>query len=372
MASNDNLGMRADRKMEARLESSNYVGVRVAFVNEFMFRNQRQTFVFRAIEFFAGMGLMRAGLEVVGIKTIFANDNDETKAKLYSENWGREELHVGDIRALHGDDIPDADIVTASFPCTDMSLAGKYKGLNGAQSGLVLDFLRILDDMKGRAPRTLMIENVMGFLTANDGKDWETIVEGIRQLGYQSAHIVVNANAFVPQSRARVFLFGHKGPIELPEPPKSRKDLRLDSIAERDGEWWPPDRLHGFLETLSPVQSNRVSRYRNRFWPGYYGAFRRTRRGKAVWEVRSDEIAGTLRTTRGGSARQAIVRAGCGDIAVRWMNLTEYARLQGAEHLRYDSVTPSQAMFALGDAVCVPVIEWLAIHCLMPLLRQRQ
>ena len=324
----------------------------------------------RAIEFFAGMGLMRAGLECVGIKTVFANDIDNTKAKLYVDNWGSEELHVGDIRELHGNCIPDADLVTASFPCTDMSLAGNYKGLNGAQSSLVLDFLRILEQMGDRAPRTLLIENVMGFLTANGGRDWDTVVEGIHQLGYRSAHIVVNANAFVPQSRARVFLFGHKGPIELPEPPQVRKDLRLDGIAERDGDWWPPERLHGFLETLSPIQSKRVSRYRKRFWPGYYGAFRRTRRGKAVWEVRADEIAGTLRTTRGGSARQAIVRAGCGDIAVRWMNLTEYARLQGAEHMRYDSVTPSQAMFALGDAVCVPVIEWLAKNCLMPLLRQ--
>ncbi|MDE2774858.1 MAG: DNA (cytosine-5-)-methyltransferase [Chloroflexota bacterium] len=324
----------------------------------------------RAIEFFAGMGLMRAGLEQVGIKTVFANDIDDTKAKLYTDNWGREELHVGDIRALTGDDIPDAELVTASFPCTDMSLAGHYKGLNGAQSSLVLDFMRILDEMGDRAPRTLMIENVMGFLTANNGKDWETVVDGIRQLGYRSDHIVVNANAFVPQSRARVFLFGHKGPIELPEPPKARTDLRLGRIAEKEGDWWPPERLRGFLETLSPVQSKRLSRYQKRFWPGYYGAFRRTRHGKAVWEVRADEIAGTLRTTRGGSARQAIVRAGRGDIAVRWMNLTEYARLQGAEQMRYDSVTPSQAMFALGDAVCVPVIEWLAKHCLLPLLRQ--
>ena len=322
----------------------------------------------RAIEFFAGMGLMRAGLERVGIETVFANDIDETKAKLYADNWGHEELHVGDIRALKGDDIPDAELVTASFPCTDMSLAGHYKGLNGAQSSLVLDFLRILDEMDNRAPRTLMIENVMGFLTANSGKDWETVVEGIHSLGYQSAHIVVNANAFVPQSRARVFLFGHKGHIPLPETPNARTDLRLEGIAEKDGDWWPPDRLRAFMQTLSPIQSKRVSGYQRRFWPGYYGAFRRTRGGRAVWEVRADERAGALRTTRGGSAKQAIVRAGRGDIAVRWMSLTEYARLQGAEHLRYDSVTPTQAMFALGDAVCVPVIEWLAKHCLMPLM----
>ena len=55
---------------------------------------------------------------------------------------------------------------------------------------------------------------------------------------------------------------------------------------------------------------------------------------------------------------------------MRWMNLKEYARLQGAEDLKYTSVTPSQAMFALGDAVCVPVIEWLGLYCLWPLLRQ--
>ncbi len=322
------------------------------------------------VEFFAGMGLMRAGLERVGIKTVFANDIDETKAKLYADNWGREVLHVGDIRALNGDDIPDTELVTASFPCTDMSLAGHYKGLKGTQSSLVLDYLRILDEMGARAPRTMMIENVMGFLTANDGRDWETVVGGIRSLGYRTAHIVVDASAFVPQSRARVFLFGHKGTIELPEPPNVRKDLRLATVAEEDGDWWPPDRLRAFMQTLSPLQSKRVSRYQRRFWPGYYGAFRRTRGGRAVWEVRSDERAGALRTTRGGSAKQAIVRAGCGDVAVRWMSLKEYARLQGADHLRYDSVTPSQAMFALGDAVCVPVIEWLAKHCLIPLLRQ--
>ncbi len=323
-----------------------------------------------AVEFFAGMGLMRAGLESVGIQTVFANDIDKTKAKLYAANWGCEELHVGDIRALHGDDIPSADLVTASFPCTDMSLAGHYKGLEGKESSLVLDFLRILDEMGERAPRTLMIENVMGFLTANGGRDWETVVCGIQKLGYQAAHIIVDASAFVPQSRARVFLFGHKGRIELPDPPAIRKDLRLAGIAEEQGDWWSADRLRAFLDTLSPIQSKRVSRYRGRFWPGFYGAFRRTRNGRPVWEVRADERAGALRTTRGGSARQAIVRAGRGDIAVRWMSLIEYARLQGAEHMRYDSVTRSQAMFALGDAVCVPVIEWLAKHCLRPLLRK--
>ena len=322
----------------------------------------------RAAEFFSGMGLVRAGLERSGIETVFANDIDKTKAALYRENWGCQELHVGDIRGLTGDDVPDVDLATASFPCVDLSVAGYRKGLEGEQSGLVMDFLRILDEMDDRAPRAVMIENVVGFLTANDGEDWKTVRDGMRSLGYETDHLIVDASAFVAQSRARVFLIGNRGRIDLPEPPPVRNDLRLAEVAEDDAEWWPPGRLGAFLLSLSPIQSQRVTGYQTRSETGFYGAFRRTRKGNAVWEVRADERAGALRTTRGGSAKQAILRAGRGGLAARWMNVLEYARLQGADDLSYESVSEAQAMFALGDAVCVPVIEWLARNCLAPIL----
>ena len=324
----------------------------------------------RAAEFFSGMGLMRSGLEPLGVKTVFANDIDRTKAALYRDNWGGAGLHLGDIRALSGSDIPDIDLATASFPCTDLSLAGYRKGLRGEHSGLVMDFLRILGEMRYRAPRTLMIENVPGFLTANGGADWRTVVRALQCLGYETGHIVVDAAAFVPQSRARVFLFGHKGGVVLPVPPAIRSDLRLAEVAEQDGEWWPAERLEAFLTSMSPLQSRRVMSYQRRARAGFFGAFRRTRAGRPVWEVRADELAGALRTTRGGSARQAVLRAGKGCIAARWMNVMEYARLQGAGHMRYGAVTPGQAMFALGDAVCVPVIDWLGRNCLRPLMQK--
>ena len=324
----------------------------------------------RAAEFFAGMGLMRAGLESAGIETVFANDICPVKATLYRDNWGGEGLHVGDIRALSGDDIPDCELATASFPCTDLSLAGHRRGLQGEQSGLVLDFLRILGEMDRRAPDTVLIENVPGFLTANGGEDWQTVMGGLTGLGYDAGHIVVNASAFVPQSRARVFIVAHRGGMApLPAPPPERNDLRLADIAEHEGDWWPAARLEAFLHSLSPLQECRVTGYQGRPEPGFFGAYRRTRNGAAVWEVRADEKAGALRTTRGGSAKQAILRAGEGAVAARWMNVTEYARLQGAGDMRYDGVTPQQAMFALGDAVCVPVVEWLAEHCLSPVMQ---
>ena len=141
-------------------------------------------------------------------------------------------------------------------------------------------------------------------------------------------------------------------------------------MADDDGacQWWEPCRLSGFLASLSPLQGLRVADYQTRPEPGYFGAFRRTRRGAAVWEVRADEKAGALRTTQGGSSKQAMLAAGQGRVGVRWMTVAEYARLQGADDMRFGAVTPQQAMFALGDAVCVPAVEWLARNCLLPLM----
>ena len=325
----------------------------------------------RAAEFFAGMGLTRAALERCDIETVFANDVDKTKAALYRENWGSQELHIGDIRSLKGHDIPTVDIATSSFPCVDLSLAGWRAGLDGHRSSVIFDFCRILKEMGNRAPSTVMIENVPGFLTANDGKDFKRVVGRLRRLGYKVRHICVDAAAFVPQSRRRVFIIGSRTTMPvLPTPPSPRSDLSLSKIVSRsNSDWWSPSRIGKFLDSLSPIQAERVADYRAHRRVGYYGAFRRTRKGCAVWEVRADHKAGALRTTRGGSAKQALVRAGRGEVAVRWMGVGEYASLQGAEYLSYTSVTPQQAMFALGDAVCVPVVEWLGRNCLLPLMR---
>lgn len=323
----------------------------------------------RAAEFFAGMGLMRVGLDRCSIDTVFANDVDDTKAAIYRDNWGDRELVVGDIRDLTGRDVPTVDLATASSPCVDFSLAGYRAGLNGSRSGVLHDFCRILGEMGDRAPRTIMIENVPGMLTVNGGQDYRRVTTELLNLGYGTDCLCVDAAAFVPQSRRRVFIIGSRDwtPL-LPPPPDPRPSLRLSDIVSDDDEWWPRGRLDAFLDSLSPRQARRVTGYQSRKTVGYFGAFRRTRNGHAVWEVRADEIAGALRTTRGGSAKQALVRAGLGEVAVRWMNVREYARLQGAGDLCYEAVSPHQAMFALGDAVCAPVIEWVGRRCLLPLI----
>ena len=325
----------------------------------------------QAAEFFAGMGLVRAGLELCGIQTIFANDVDEKKASLYRGNWGCRELRVADIRDLGGDDVPTVDVATASFPCVDTSIAGDRAGLVGDQSGLVFEFVRVISEMGGRAPGVVLLENVPGFLTTDGGHDFSRVISDLDELGYRCQHLSVDAAAFVPQSRPRVFVLGKKdGSCRVPETPPLRSDLRLFDVASRRGEWWTGERKQQFLNSLSPMQAERLDRHRTSRRVSYLGAYRRTRKGRAVWEIRPDEIAGALRTTGGGSSRQAIVRAGRGTVDMRWMDLREYARLQGAEKFRFGAVSERQAMFALGDAVCVPVVKWIGENWLCPALAQ--
>jgi len=75
-----------------------------------------------------------------------------------------------------------------------------------------------------------------------------------------------------------------------------------------------------------------------------------------------------LRTASGGSSKQAVVTLGNNEVRIRWMTPREYAALMGAEEFSLDGVKENQAYSGFGDAVCAPVVEWLATHYLVPLL----
>ncbi|MEX0762639.1 MAG: DNA (cytosine-5-)-methyltransferase [Dehalococcoidia bacterium] len=359
----------------------------------------------RAAEFFAGIGLVRMGLEQAGFEVVFANDIDKDKLHLYEANFGPLHIVPGDIRGLNGADIPDVEVATASFPCTDLSLAGNRAGLSGDASGMFWHFVRVLDEMGARRPAAILIENVVGFGSSRSGDDLRVAIEQLNSLGYWCDIFVADARHFIPQSRPRMFLVGSQAPVGEPgnwQPSQLRPawisrfvsrnpDLMLHatplSLPDRNTgtlsdvverlppdhpRWWTPDRLERFLSSLSPIQARRLELRQSARSVSWATAYRRTRHSKPVWEIRADAISGCLRTARGGSSKQALVETGRGDTRVRWMTPREYARLQGAGSLELDSVSENKALFALGDAVCVPVIGWIAENCLMPLVEQRR
>lgn len=122
-------------------------------------------------EFFAGIGLMRLGLEKAGWKIAFANDIDPTKERIYQNHFkdSINHFHLGDIHHLKSNQVPNVGLATASFPCTDLSLAGRREGLSGSQSSAFWGFVNVLKEMGERRPPIVLLENVEGFLTSHKG-----------------------------------------------------------------------------------------------------------------------------------------------------------------------------------------------------------
>lgn len=161
-------------------------------------------------EFFAGIGLMRMGLEQRGWKLAFANDIAEDKYEMYSAEFAHASAHfqLEDIHQLQPTDVPAVTLATASFPCNDLSLAGMRKGLGGKQSSAYWGFVRILDEMAERRPPIILIENVAGFLTSHGGRDFKAALLALNRLGYAVDPLMIDAARFVPQSRVRLFVVG--------------------------------------------------------------------------------------------------------------------------------------------------------------------
>ncbi|MFO1124683.1 MAG: DNA cytosine methyltransferase [Methylocystis sp.] len=169
-------------------------------------------------EFFAGGGMARAGLGE-SWRCLFANDFDRKKAESYRANWGGEELHVGDVRELSTGRLPGrADLVWASFPCQDLSLAGAGAGLKGERSGTFWPFWALMKALRqeGRAPALIVLENVCGALTSHGGKDFTEICDALAKERYRFGALVIDAALFVPQSRPRLFIVAARDDIAVP------------------------------------------------------------------------------------------------------------------------------------------------------------
>ena len=360
---------------------------------------------FRAAEFFAGIGLVRLALERHGWKVVFSNDIDPDKRQMYAKNFSAEHFRLGDIHQLPASDLPACDLFTASFPCNDLSIAGAWKGLNGRESSAFWGLIRLLDELGERRPPLVMLENVVGFLQSHGGRDFETALRALNELGYAVDAMILNAVHWTPQSRARLFVVARADDgrprttraeesearpaalaryinqhqairwdlAELPRLPRPRRDLPrvLEDLPPDDPHWWDDRRAAYFFGQLSPRHLRLAQDMMAGETPSYATAFRRVRNGRSMAELRADGVAGCLRTPRGGSGRQILFKAGGGRYQVRLLTARECARLQGVpDAYDLDGIGLNQALFGFGDAVCVPAVAWIARHCLTPLARK--
>lgn len=358
----------------------------------------------RAAEFFAGIGLARLGMSRAGIDVVWSNDIAATKYAMFEQNFEASVGHtfiVEDLGNLPLERLPEnADLAWASFPCTDLSLAGARAGLHrGNASSTFWHFIKALSKLGSSRPAVIALENVTGFATSHSGRDIASAIRSLNGLGYSVDVLSIDARHFLPQSRPRLFLIGVNCPItsttapsslrpdwltpifddsslvthrmHLPEPPALLSDgleSYLEAMDDQDLRWWSKDRLDAFVGSLSDLQAERFATLRDRDEPTVRTAYRRMRQGKPRWEMRSDGIAGCLRTASGGSSKQAVVFLGYGDFRIRWMTPREYASLMGAPDFPIDGVKERHAYSGFGDAVCAPVVEWLATNYLVPVM----
>ncbi len=362
----------------------------------------------RVADFFAGIGLVRYALEGCGWQESFAVDYDPKKREMYDAHFQNSTYLVRDIRSVSADEVPSVTLAHASFPCTDLSVAGARHGLDGAESSAFWEFVRLLEQMDERRPPLVLLENVTGFLTSAGGEDLRAALMALCQLGYAVDIVLIDAAHFVPQSRVRLFIIGELGatgqnvleqefalnllsearPPKLqgfirsqpaltwklqPLPPLPQRTLSLEAIVDSDEPWWPQARAAYLYSQMYERHQQEVQAWMQQAQWLYGTVFRRTRwrdgKKRSTAELRTDGIAGCLRTPKGGSARQILLRAGHGHYEARLLNARENARLMGADNYHLDVDLPlNQALWGFGDAVCVPVVQWVAEHLLHPRL----
>ena len=359
------------------------------------------------LDFFAGAGLVRLGLEPSWSCT-WANDIDARKQEVYEAEFGAGEFALGDVASIATDSLPvGADMAWASFPCQDLSLAGSRKGMKAERSGTYWEFWRLMRDSfdRGERPPLIVIENVVGMLY---GRDFPILCESLAALGMQFGPLVIDARQFLPQSRPRVFLVAVDSRVDcsllvteevddavpwftkavrsayaqtpatlraswrwwkLPEPSSTVPAVE-DMIEESatSVEWHEPEETSRLLEMMTPLNLKKTNLAIERGTSVGF-LYKRIRGGVQRAEVRFDGVAGCLRTPQGGSSRQIVLVIDDGRVRSRLLLPREAARLMGVPDSFWLPPKYNDAYRAIGDGVAVPVVRWLSDRLLVHLAR---
>lgn len=170
---------------------------------------------FTFIDLFAGIGGMRLGFEPVGGKCIFTSEYDPACQKTYSQNFSLDHPLVGDIRGVRNEDIPPHDVLLAGFPCQPFSIAGvSKKNALGRPHGFLCEtqgtlFFEVARIIAHHRPLAFVLENVKHLVRHDRGNTFGLILKTLsNELDYEISWRVLDANAFVPQHRERIFIVG--------------------------------------------------------------------------------------------------------------------------------------------------------------------
>lgn len=190
----------------------------------------------RLFESFSGIGCQAMALKRLGVEIEHVGISEIDKYALASYKAIHGDVkNYGDIMKIDGSTLPQIDLFTWSFPCTDLSQAGKQKGLEGGtRSGLGYEVIRIISEMKVK-PTVLVMENVPDLLSEKFKDGWRKMYRGIENLGYTNYVETLNAKNYgVAQNRDRVFMVSILGDYAYEFPRGVKLEKRLKDYLEEN------------------------------------------------------------------------------------------------------------------------------------------
>ena len=287
--------------------------------------------MYRVNSFFAGIGGFDLGFEKSGFKTEYLCEINPFCNEVLSTHWP-DVMRATDICEVRASDVPDAEVWCGGFPCQDISVArgaSQRLGLGGTRSGLFYQFADLIEEKK---PEVVVIENVEGLFNSNGGRDFGVILQRMTSMGYAVAWRLFNSRYFgVPQSRPRVYLCCWRS-----SPTKAMRVMFDEAGAHKTTN----ERKAFITEASAPDEYPKVPKV------AYCLAATSGRHTGTDW------------------SRTYVV---CDD-GVRRMTPKEYERLQGFPDFWTlpegcdvnDEDTDTLRYTAVGNAVSVPVVEWVA------------
>lgn len=339
---------------------------------------------FTFIDLFAGIGGLRRGFEPLGGQCIFTSEWDKYSQLTYRANHDCDHEVAGDITKVPAADIPAHDLLLAGFPCQPFSIAGVSKKnalnrphgfLDEAQGTLFFNVAQIIAHHR---PKAFLLENVKNLVNHDKGRTFEVIRRALtEELGYQVHWKVVNAKAFVPQHRERIFIAGFREPndfnfdnLALPNP---LAGPRLGTILHpEDGTEAPdPPYTRGNIGSVSAKYT--LTDHLWRYLQDYAAKHREAGNGFGFGLFGPDDISRTLSARYFKDGSEILIRQeGQGP---RRLTPRECARLMGFEEPGGQEfiipVSDTQAYRQFGNSVVVPVVRAVAQH-MVPWLAGRE
>lgn len=291
------------------------------------------------LDLFAGIGGFHLGLKQAGIKPSYSafSEIDKHASCVYKKHFINSKA-LGDVKSitsvsglLEGQKI---NLITFGFPCQDLSVAGNRKGLRGDKSSLFFEALRLIEELQ---PNFFIFENVKGFFSSDEGKDFITVLQTIANIGYDGQWQLVNTRWFLPQNRERIYFVGY---------PRGKCRKQIFPIRETEDIYNQESQSE--KKTISPCLTTRGAKARRNpdyLWVVSPKRFENKRQNGSGF---NDNNCFTLTT----QDRHGIFI----NNDIRELTPTEWERLQGFPDGWTGGHSNVQRYKMLGNAVSVPVI----------------